>query len=88
MKIAYDIVPAGAGWQVTSRGFVWLFADLDEATRFALDMAENYAFAAGRATSVRRPDGRGGLEELRSFAGITSLAGAIAATEEARRMQL
>jgi hypothetical protein len=66
MQVVYYIVSTGQSWRVQSRGFAWNFPTRQDATEFALAMAEQFAIASGRPTCVRRQD-NGAFEELRLF---------------------
>ena len=66
------------GWRVVSRGFAWEFDNLARAFEFALDMAEQYARASGRTTSVRLQDeANGEVREARAFVGVAPINAAV-----------
>ena len=80
-SIPYVLEPAGHGWRLAARGFIWYFESRLKAIAFALATARDFARATGQATSVRLLED-GDLRELREFTGhghptlrsITSLA--------------
>jgi hypothetical protein len=78
MQVIYFIEADDQGWHVRSRGFSWRFAGTEEATDFALSMAEAFAEASGRTTCVRRAESSGRVEELQVFCGIVPLLAAVA----------
>jgi hypothetical protein len=67
VAVTYYIFPHAGGWRVNSRGFEWDFAQGHEAVAFAEDMAEQYALASGKPTSVRYRDDTGDFHELRAY---------------------
>jgi hypothetical protein len=66
MQIVYYVVATGLSWRVQSRGFAWNFPTRQDATEFAMAMAEQFAAASGRSTCVRRQE-NGNFEELQVF---------------------
>jgi hypothetical protein len=78
MHVIYFIEADDHGWQVRSRGFNWRFASKEEATDFAISMAEAFAEASGRTTYVRRAEASGRVEELQVFCGVVPLVAAVA----------
>jgi hypothetical protein len=66
MQIVYYVVATGQSWRVQSRGFAWNFSTRQDATEFAIAMAEQFAAASGSSTCVRRQE-YGNFEELRVF---------------------
>jgi hypothetical protein len=67
--IPYVLVPAGNGWRLEARGFIWYFESRQKAVAFALATAGDYAKATGQPTSVRVEADDGVVQELRRFSG-------------------
>jgi hypothetical protein len=85
--VLFQIVHSDPGWCVQSRGFTWRFASCQDAMQFAVEMAEHYANASGRATEVRMQQADGSSEELRSYGGVVQLVDAVAQAMGARRQR-
>ena len=67
--IPYTLEPAGHGWRLVARGFIWYFESRLKAIAFALATARDFARATGHATSVRVHEASGDVRELRKFSG-------------------
>jgi hypothetical protein len=67
--IPYTLVPAGDGWRLGARGFIWYFESRHKAVAFALATARDFAQATGQATSVRVQGDDGEIREVRAFSG-------------------
>jgi hypothetical protein len=85
MQVVYYVCRTGQGWSVQSRGFSWSFDSCQDATQFAVEMAERYADASGRTTQVRLQDPDGRFHEIRSYGGIVQLPSAVARALGTRR---
>src|SRR5688572_28486876 len=85
MQMVYLIVANGQTWQVQARGFTWHFATREEASDFALAMAEEFAIASGRTTYVRLQHDTGVIEELQVYCGVPLLPAATTPAATARR---
>ena len=68
-NIPYILEPAGHGWRLAARGFIWYFESRLKAIAFALASARDFARATGQATSVRMLGPDGDLRELRGYNG-------------------
>ena len=68
-SIPYTLEPAGHGWRLVARGFIWYFESRLKAIAFALATARDFASATGQATVVRLREVDGDIRELRGFSG-------------------